>query len=94
VKNSDALVAINVAATVVVDDDGEIIEPMMAGKKDGLPDRAFVALAIAQQRNDAMPGSGESGSIRHATGYGKPVPERAGGDFHTGHFVRDMPAQV
>ena len=66
----------------------------MVGKKGGLPDRVFVALAIVQQRNDAMPGSGDLGGVRHAAGYGRPMPERASGDFHASHLVGGVPTQV
>ena len=37
---------------VVVDDEDEVVELVVAGRHEGLPDRALVALAVAQEHVD------------------------------------------
>ena len=52
----DVLRAPHRLVAVRVDDDDQIGELMVSGKEQGLPDRPLVALAVADNCEDALPG--------------------------------------
>ncbi len=79
---------------VMVDDSDQIFEPVLVGKQRCLPDRAFVALAVAQYgkhpvmlavllRGQCHPGRGA-----------ETVAQGAGGKVHAGQMVRDVAGQA
>ena len=51
---------------VVVDDRDEVVEPVVGREERGLPGRAFVALAVAEQAEDAVVACRRAGRERHA----------------------------
>lgn len=73
---------------VVVDDGGQTIEAVMRGEENRFPDRAFVALAIAQEHEYAKRSGIVFGGESHSAAEGKAVTERAGGDFDAGDGAR------
>src|SRR5262245_52280170 len=73
---------------VVVDDCDEGVQSMMRREQRGFPRRAFIAFAIAQEREYAKQSSVSPPRQRHAARDGQPVTQRTGRDLD----AREAPA--
>src|ERR1035437_164445 len=79
---------------VVVDYGNKVREPMVGGEEGGLPCRAFVTFAIAQQAEHAMGRRPELAGIGHSRGDRKTVTQGTSGHIDAGQLVGDVTAQI
>ena len=79
----------------MVDDGDQIIQLILMRLQCRFPDRAFVALAVAQHAVHAPIGVVLLAAQRHACRHAQPVTQRTGGKLHTRHaLVAHMPGQA
>ena len=67
---------------VQIDNNTQIIQPVIPGKHKGFPDLSFLNLAVPEQRIDAMRFMLEFCGKRHADGCGNTLSERARTHVH------------
>ena len=72
---------------VVIDDRGEVREPVLAGAHRRLPDRPLVALAVAEDHEHARVRLGKPQVEGHPEADGQAVAERAGTGLNARHLV-------
>ena len=78
---------------VVVDQDDEIVELVLRREERRLPDRTFIAFAVAEHHEHAMRFAVELRGERHAGGDRKSVPEGTGRQLDTGDGRRCVSGQ-
>ena len=71
---------------VVVDDQRQVVELVLRGRRDGFPVRALLHLPVAGDDIGLPRRMIELGGNRHADAHGQPMPERAGVGFHPRHL--------
>ena len=72
---------------VVVDDDAQVVQLVVACKHAGLPNLTFLSLAVAQQSIDTVGLTLDLGSQCHAAGGGNTLTQRTGGHIHAGDRI-------
>ena len=72
---------------VPVDEDDEVVEPVLMRGAAGLPNLALVRLAVAEGAEDVVAFAVELRGERHACGAGEALSEGAGGDVDAGALV-------
>ncbi len=73
---------------IVIDDHDKIVKPVLGREQNGLPVRAFVAFAVAQDGENAVRKSVPLGSQRHPAGDRQSVAQRAGRKLDARNPVR------
>ena len=72
---------------VVVHDGAEIVQLVVGGEHQGLPDLTLLDLAVPQQGVDPAGLAHPPGGKGHSGGAGDPLTQGAGGHVHSGHGV-------
>ena len=72
---------------IVVHDDTQIIQLVVACEHAGFPNLAFLDLTVAQQGVDTVTGALHLGGQCHAAGSGNALTQRTGGHIHTGYSI-------
>ena len=82
----DLVVAAVDLQAVVVNDDGKVVQMIMGGSHESLPDLAFLTFSITQQREDLCVLAQFFGAQRHTNGNGAPLAQRTSGCV----YARDL----
>ena len=86
-ETHDLVVAAVDLQAVPVDEDGEVIQVIVGGGHEGLPDLALLQLAVAAEDEDTGVLAQELGAQRHAVGDGDALAQGAGGGVHAGELL-------